>query len=701
VCRTLNRALWITKVASAMFLMFALAAVSAAQTRWVGSWEASPMLAEQDNALGRDYLRDITLRQVVRLSVGGESLRVHFSNRFGSAPLHFTSAHVARPTSSDSGGIADGTDRTLTFGGALEVWVPAGAECLSDPIEFVAAPLSSLAISLHLDVVPTTQTGHPGSRATSYLVRGDRVSATDLSNAKQVEHWYFISGLDVLGSADAVSLVILGDSITDGHGATTNANNRWPDVLANRLQTSMGKRAPGVLNQGIGGNRLLLDGRGPNALARFDHDVLEQTGVRYLIILEGVNDLGMLARSGEVPQAEHDETVRRMIAAYKQMVARARSRGLQVIGGTILPFVGSEFYHPDARSEADRRAVNDWIRESGHFDGVVDFDAVMRAPEHPDRLRAAFDSGDHLHPSPAGYAAMANAVPLSLFSRDAASPKMSITFDDLPAHGSLPPGTTRVEIAQKILAALRDDGMPPTFGLVNGAAIEQHATDSATLTAWRAAGQPLGNHTWSHMDLNTHPLEAFEAEVTRNEPLLKDLMKDADWHWFRFPYLGEGDTPEKRAGVRAFLKHGGYKVAGVTMSFSDYLWTEPYFRCLTKRDSEAIQALEDSYLSAADDSIEYYRGMSRALYGRDIPYVLLLHIGALDAEMLPRLLQLYRSKGFTFVTLQEAEGDEFYRNSVDLELPPGVDSLEGAMAERSLSLPARASYGPLLDAVCR
>jgi peptidoglycan/xylan/chitin deacetylase (PgdA/CDA1 family) len=388
-------------------------------------------------------------------------------------------------------------------------------------------------------------------------------------------------------------------------------------------------------------------------------------------------------------------------AASWQLRTRARGRGLQVMGATILPFVGSEFCPPDARTEADRQAVNDWIQRPGPFDAAIDLDSVMRDPAHPDRLLAGSDSGDYLHPSPAGYAAMADAVPLTLFSRGSSSLQMAITFDDLPAHGSLPAGTTRMEIAQKIVAALRDAGMPPVFGFVNGLATEQNPGDSAALEVWRAAGQPLGNHAWSHMNLNTHALEEFEADANRNEPLLKGLMKDGDWHWFRFPYLAEGDTPAKRAGVRAFLKRGGYKVAGVTMSFADYLWTEPYSRCRTKGDSKAIQALGETYLSAADESIEYYRGMSRALYGRDIPYVLLLHLGALDAEMLPRLLQLYRSRGFTFVTLQEAEADEFYRNSIDLELPPGIDSLEGAMAERGLSLPAHASYGPLLDAVCR
>jgi peptidoglycan-N-acetylglucosamine deacetylase len=316
---------------------------------------------------------------------------------------------------------------------------------------------------------------------------------------------------------------------------------------------------------------------------------------------------------------------------------------------------------------------------------------------------------DRLQSSPGGSSVRAEAVPSRLSSPDAASPKsankiamkIAITFDDLPAHGSLPPGTTRTEIAQKILTALRDAGMPPTFGFINGIGIEQHATDAAALEAWRAAAQPLGNHTWSHMDLNKHSLEEFETDASRNEVLLKQLMKDGDWRWFRFPFLSEGDTLEKRAGVRAFLKRGGYRIAGVTMSFSDYLWTEPYSRCSVKGDRKSIQALEDSYLSAADESIEYYRSISHTLYGRDIPYVLLLHVGALDAEMLPRLLKLYQSRGFTFVTLDEAEADEFYRNSMNLDLPPGIDTLEGAMAERGLSLPAHASFGPLLDVVCR
>jgi peptidoglycan/xylan/chitin deacetylase (PgdA/CDA1 family) len=449
---------------------------------------------------------------------------------------------------------------------------------------------------------------------------------------------------------------------------------------------------------------LLLDGLGPNALARLDSDVLAQAGARYLIVLEGVNDIGSLARTGEVPPAAHDTLVRGVIGAYEQIVTRAHTHGIEVIGATILPFVGSEYYHPVPASEADRQAINQWIRTPGHFDAFIDFDKVTGDPEHPDRLLPAFDSGDHLHPSPAGYAAMAEAIPLSLFAPETPSaapvPRIAFTFDDLPAHSALPAGETRLDIATKIIAALRDAHMPPIYGFVNGLSVEKQPADVAVLQAWRAAGYPLGNHAWSHMNANQNSLEDFEADITRNEPLLSGLMKNEDWHWFRFPYLAEGDTPEKKAAIRAFLLQHGYRVAGVTMSFGDYQWNEPYARCKAKGDSNAIASLESSYLQAAEDSIGYYRQLSQTLYGRDIPYVLLMHIGAFDAEMLPKLLDLYRAKGFQFVTLDEAERDDFYREDTDLRLPPGPDMLEGVAAERHAPIPHHYP-APALDSVCR
>ena len=398
----------------AMLLLCVAAGIAHAQTHWVGSWAASQQLAEPQNSLSADDLRNATLRQVVHLSLGGADLRVHLSNRFGSAPLHFASVHIARPVSPDSPRIDPATDKTLAFSGRPDVIVPAGTDYISDPVVFPAASMSDLAITLRLDAPPSTQTGHPGSRATSYLAPGDLVSAADLPEARKVEHWYFIAGVDVAASPDAASIVVLGDSITDGHGATTNQNNRWPDVLAKRLQAARAQSLA-VLNVGTGGNRLLLDGLGPNALARFDHDVLAQAGVRYLIVLEGINDIGTLARTAEVPREEHEALVRRILAAYEQIVTQAHTHGIQVAGATILPFVGSGYYHPGPASEADRQAVNAWIRAAGHFDAAIDFDKIMRNPEHPDHLLPEFDSGDHLHPSPAGYAAMGEAIPLAAF----------------------------------------------------------------------------------------------------------------------------------------------------------------------------------------------------------------------------------------------------------------------------------------------
>jgi lysophospholipase L1-like esterase len=680
-----------------LFLAFAIK-LSHAQPHWVGSWAASQQLAEPRNSLPTEDLRDATLRQIVHLSLGGQQLRVYVSNRFGSAPLRVTSLHIAKPLSPASVGIVPGTDKAVTFSGSPDVTVSVGAEMVSDPVAFPAPALSDLAITLHLDQGPTEQTGHPGSRATSYVVHGDLVGAGDLPNAKKVEHWYFVAGVDVVAPAPAASLVALGDSITDGHGATTDGNNRWPDALAKRLQAANGTQLVAVLNHGIGGNRLLLDGLGPNAVARFDHDVLTQAGVRYLIVLEGVNDLGMATRNGELSQEEHASLVHRILAAYEQFTVRAHTHGIQVFGATILPFAGSQYYHPGPATEADRQAINAWIRAPGHFDAVVDFDKIMRDPEHPEHMLPAFDSGDHLHPSPTGYAAMAEAVPLSLFSRivpaATGSLRIALTFDDLPAHGPLPPGETRIEIASKILAALRVAKVPAAYGFINGKRVEEQPSDAAVFAAWRKAGYPLGNHTWSHMNLNQQQVEAFAADVRRNEQLLSKWMNREDWHWLRFPFLKEGETPEKTIRVRTFLARHGYKIAGVTMSFGDYQWNEPYARCRAKGDEKAIAELENSYLAAADASIDYYRGLSQSLYGRDIPYVLLMHIGAFDAEMLPRLLNLYESRAFKFVTLAEAERDEFYRHDIDLHLPPGSDSLEGAMAEQHLSLPPHLMPAP-------
>lgn len=382
---------------------------------WIATWGASQQIPEPQNALPADDLTDATVRQVFHLSLGGPALRVHLSNAFGTEVLHIASVHIARPVSPASPSIDPASDRPLTFAGTAEAVIPPGAELISDPVDYVVPPLSDLAVTFHLRAPPARETGHPGSRATSYYVHGDQVSAATLLEPKHVDHWYQVSEIDVRAGRGSATVVALGDSITDGHGATTNGNDRWTDVLAGRLQSSPATRKVGVSNQGIGGNHLLTDGLGPNALARFDRDVLAPAGVRWVIVFEGVNDLGGLARDGEVSAAQHAAFVERVISAYQQNVARAHAHDLRVFGATITPYAGSSYYHPGPLSEADRQAVNRWIRAKGNFDAVIDFDSVLRDPQHPDQLLPAYDSGDHLHPSPAGYKAMGDAIPLSLF----------------------------------------------------------------------------------------------------------------------------------------------------------------------------------------------------------------------------------------------------------------------------------------------
>lgn len=383
-------------------------------TNWVGTWAAAQQVPEPRNTLPMEDLRDATLRQIVHLSLGGDTLRIHLSNAFGTAPLHLTAVHIAHPRSAADSAIDPATDKAVTFADKSDVTIPAGTEYWSDPVSFSAPALSDLAVSIHYDSPPQGETGHPGSRSTSYYVHGNAVAMPALPNAQKVEHWYQLSEVDVAANAEAV--VTLGDSITDGHGTTTNGNDRWTDILARRLQASPDTAHIGVLNAGIGGNRVLLDDLGPNALARFDRDVLARTSASFLIVLEGVNDLGTLTKDGEVPATQHQALVQNLIAAYQQIVERAHARGIFVIGATILPYSNSGYYHPGTLGESDRQALNAWIRTPTHFDAVVDFDKVVADPAHPNQMHPAYDSGDHLHPSPAGYRAMAEAVPIGLFS---------------------------------------------------------------------------------------------------------------------------------------------------------------------------------------------------------------------------------------------------------------------------------------------
>ena len=374
---------------------------------WIAAWTTAsiPVDAAKDDT----PLAGATLRQVVRITSGGSALRLRLGNHFGAEALVLRGVRVA--LAGPGGAIEPGSSRVVRFNGSNAASVPVGARLLSDPIELPLAAGAEVAISLWFEKLPGRLTAHPGSRTTSYLQAGDALDAVELPAAKTFARWYFIDGIEVLSRATG-AIAILGDSITDGYGCKPDSNTRWPDFLARRLQASAAPDSWAVLNLGIGGNRLLRDGLGPNALARLERDVLAQPGVRWLVVFEGINDIGtrLEARKQQQPFASAAE----IIAALDQIAVRAQAHGIRVIGGTITPYAGANFYWSED-GEADRQAVNRWIRGSGRFDAVMDFDAVLRDASDPSRLDPRYDSGDHLHPSAAGYEALANAVPLDLF----------------------------------------------------------------------------------------------------------------------------------------------------------------------------------------------------------------------------------------------------------------------------------------------
>ena len=278
---------------------------------------------------------------------------------------------------------------------------------------------------------------------------------------------------------------------------------------------------------------------------------------------------------------------------------------------------------------------------------------------------------------------------------------MAVTFDDLPVHGAMPPGMTRLEIAHSILKTLQREKLPAVYGFINGGRGADDPSSLSVLRAWREAGQPLGNHTWAHLDLNQETSEEFGAEVLRNEPLLQSLMGNGDWHWLRYPFLHKGDTVEKRRAVRSWLAAHGYKIAEVSMDFEDYLWNEPYSRCVAMHDEASIAKLHDTYLAVADQYYGVFRELSRLVYGRDVKYVLLMHVGAFDARMLPELLKLYRAKGVKFITLANAMADPAYRDDPDIGEPSGGAFLELMMQKNKLKFPANTKPYKELEAMCR
>ncbi len=378
---------------------------------WVGTWATSAQQGEASSAPPAPAFTDSTLRQIVHVSIGGKQIRVRFSNAYGTTGLTIPAAHVA--LSAGRSAIKPGSVKALSFHGSPSVTIPPGALIYSDPLDFDLAPLSDLVVTIRLNGAPEVFTTHPASHATSYVHTGDVVSSEDMATWVYVDHWYFLNGVDVLADKSAGAIVTFGDSITDGSKSTTNANARWPDELARRLQANEKTQKVSILNEGIGGNRLIHDRAAQNALARFDRDVLGQNGVRWLIVLEGVNDLG--TRTNAKERGEQAATPDDLIAAYEQIIYRAHAHNIRVYGATILPYEGAHYYTPDG--EADRQKVNQWIRTSGHFDGVIDLDAATRDPKNPSHLSAAADSGDHLHPADGGYKIMGGTVDLKLFEK--------------------------------------------------------------------------------------------------------------------------------------------------------------------------------------------------------------------------------------------------------------------------------------------
>ena len=381
----------------------------AAEGHWVTTWGTAPQLTEPGN-LPPVPLANSTLRQFIRASIGGKLVRVRFSNNYGTDPVVIHAAHVALAPASASGGNGDiypATDKALTFRGAPGVVIPRGEVVYSDPLAFDLPAITNVAISTFFgSISASTINGHPGSRSTSFIIASNFISTASLPTASKTTHWYIITGMEVLADNSGKTISVLGDSLTDGRGSTDNGNNRWTDILAERLATNPPTAGVGVANLGVGGNGL-FGGLGVAAQTRFDRDVLGQNGVRYFICFEGVNDLG----SGT--------TAASMIPVYQTFANKAHARGLRAYGATITPFGGNGYYTP--AHEAERQTVNAWFRTNTVFDGVIDFDAVVRDPVTLTNFQAIYFPGvnanDWLHLNPLGYKAMADAIDLNLFTQ--------------------------------------------------------------------------------------------------------------------------------------------------------------------------------------------------------------------------------------------------------------------------------------------
>ncbi|HUI79502.1 MAG TPA: SGNH/GDSL hydrolase family protein [Bryobacteraceae bacterium] len=400
-----------------------------AQEHWVATWAASPQAprfniprpptpAATPQAQGNPApafpappaINDLTVRMVARSSIGGRRVRIQLSNAFGTAPLKVGSAHIALRDKGSA--IVAGSDRALTFSGRSSFAIPPAAEALSDAVDLDVPKLSDLLISVYVPEEVAAPTMHLTGLHTTYISKsGDFTGAPSIAELSTTQTWYWLSSVDVLAPAEDSLIVAFGDSITDGATSTADANMSWPSQLAERLQAIDATAGLAIVNQGISGNRLLHDGAGISALARFDRDVLSQPGVKWVIVLEGINDIGVGTQAGAA--AADAVTADDLIAAHKQMIERAHVHGIKAVGATLTPYEGARYYSEDG--EKLRQAVNQWIRTSKAYDAVIDFDAVTRDPDNPKQIRPMYNIRDHLHPNDLGYRLMAEAVDLSMF----------------------------------------------------------------------------------------------------------------------------------------------------------------------------------------------------------------------------------------------------------------------------------------------
>jgi lysophospholipase L1-like esterase len=405
-------------VVPTVLLLLAAVAVHAQEPKWVGSWGASPLAPSPGGGPfpGTPAFTDQTVRQIVRLSVGGERVRLRLTNEYGAKAVTIGAASVALADGADK--LKSGSEHAVTFGGRPSATIPPGAPLLSDPIDLRTSDLAALSVSLYLQGEAGPCTCHSVGLQDAYVsAKGDFTKGT-FAPTQTIQMRAYLSGVEVLAPR-AQAIVVLGDSISDGVGSTAGANRRWPDLLAERLSARRGGTRFGVVNQGISGNQVLADGAGQSTLARFDRDVLSVPGASHVIVFEGVNDLGLGYGKIEGPLAALmpppavKPTRDAMIAGYRQLIARAHSQGVKIYGATIAPYEGAAYY--SAEGNAVRESINDWIRTSKEFDGVLDFDKAFRDPAKPTRMKDAFQAGDHLHGSDAGYKAVADSIDLGLF----------------------------------------------------------------------------------------------------------------------------------------------------------------------------------------------------------------------------------------------------------------------------------------------